>query len=117
MNARQAKKHLKKQIYRLTCDNELMREIIDNTPKMAELYNLYNQPCNVTYSAMSVQEYKFRRVVPHYMIGIEDYAEHVKRHLVRDIAEVISNDISFESVEICGERAIEASIYVGRKRG
>lgn len=115
MNARQAKKRLKMQISRLTCDNELMREIIDNSPKMAELYNLYNRPLNVTYSTMRVQEYRFRRVIPPYMIDIEDYAEHIKHALVRDVAEVIANDISFESVEICGERAIEASIYVGRK--
>lgn len=115
MNARQTKKHLKKQIYRLACDNELMREIIDNSPKMAELYNLYKQPCNVTYSSMSVQEYRFRRVIPPYMIDLEDYADHIKHALVRDLAEVIAKDISFESVEICGERAIEASIYVGRK--
>lgn len=117
MNARQAKKHLKKQIYRLTWDNELMREIIDNSPKMAELYNLYNQPCNVTYSAMSVQEYRFRRAIPPYMIDLEDYAEHIRRALVKDLAEAIAKDVRFEPVEICGKRAIEASIYVGRKRG
>ena len=115
MNARQAKKCLKKQIYRLTCDNELMREIIDNTPRMAELYNLYKQPCNVTYSSMSVQEYRFRRVIPPYMLDAEGYREQIKRALVSDLAEVIAKDITFEPVEICGERAIEASIYVGRK--
>lgn len=115
MNARQSKKRLKKQIYRLAYDNKLMREIIDNSPEMAELYNLYKQPCNVTYSTMSVQEYRFRRVIPPYMIDLEDYAEHIKHALVRDLAEVIAKDIRYESVEICGERAIEASIYVGRK--
>ena len=115
MNARQAKKHLKKQIYRLTCDNELMREIIDNTPKMAELYNLYNQPCNVTYSTMSVQKYSFRRVIPPYMLDTEGNRECIKRALVSDLAEVIAKDITFEPVEICGERVIEASIYIGRK--
>lgn len=115
MNARQAKKRLKMQISRLTCDNKLMREIIDDSEQMAALYNLYNQPHNVTYSTMRVQEYRFRRVIPPYMIDIEDYAEHIKHALVRDVAEVIANDISFESVEICGEKAIEASIYVGRK--
>lgn len=115
MNARQAKKHLKKQIYRLTWDNKLMREIIDNSPKMAELYSLYNRPLNVTYSTMSVQKYSFRRVIPPYMLDIEGYREHIKRALVSDLAEVIAKDIRYESVEIRGERAIEASIYVGRK--
>lgn len=115
MNARQAKKHLKKQIYRLTWDNKLMREIIDNSPKMAELYNLYNQPHNVTYSEMRVQEYRFRRVIPPYMLDTEGYRECIKRALVSNLAEAIAKDITFELVEICGERAIEASIYVGRK--
>ena len=115
MNARQAKKYLKKQIDRLACDNELMRKIIDNSPKMAELYNLYNQPCNVTYSTMSFQEYRFRRVIPHYMADIEDYTEHIRHALAIALAEAIRKDIRFESVEICGERAIEASIYIGRR--
>ena len=115
MNARQAKKHLKKQIYRLACDNELMREIIDNSPKMAELYNLYNRPLNVTYSAMSFQKYSCRRSIPPYVRDIEGYTERTRRALVSDLAEVIAKDITFEPVEICGERAIEASIYVGRK--
>lgn len=115
MNARQTKKHLKKQIERIARDNKLMREIIDDSPRMAELYNLYNQPCNVTYSTMSFQEYRVRRVIPRYMADLEDYSEHIKHALVRDLAEVITKDIRYESVEICGERAIEASIYIGRK--
>lgn len=115
MNARQAKKHLKRQIERLKSDNRLMREIIDNSPRMAELYHLYNQPCNVTYSTMSFQEYRVRRVIPCYMADIEEYREHIRHALVGDLAEVITKDISFEPVEICGERAIEASIYIGRK--
>lgn len=115
MNARQTKKRLKKQIERITSDNKLMREIIDDSPRMAELYNLYNQPCNVTYSTMSFQEYRVRRAIPRYMADLEDYLEHIKHALVRDLAEVITKDIRYESVEICGERAIEASIYIGRK--
>ena len=115
MNARQTKKRLKMRIERLKSDNDLMRKIIDNSPRMAELYNLYNRPCNVIESTMRLQEYKFQRVIPRYMADIEDYAEHVRHALVRDIAEVIAKDIHYESVEICGERAIEASIYVGRK--
>lgn len=115
MNARQTKKRLKMQIKSLKSDNDLMRKIIDNSPKMAELYNLYKQPCNVTYSTMSFQEYHVRRMIPRYMADLEDYTEHVRHALVRDLAEVITKDIRFEPVEICGERAIEASIYVGRK--
>lgn len=115
MNARQTKKRLKMRIERLKSDNDLMRKIIDNSPRMAELYNLYNRPCNVTYSTMSFQEYRVRRVIPRYMADWEDYSEHIKHALVGDLAEVIMKDIRYESVEICGERAIEASIYVGRK--
>ena len=115
MNARQAKKHLKRQIERLKSDNELMREIIDNSPRMAELYNLYNRPCNVTYSTMSFQEYRIRRMIPRYMADIEDYTKHIRHALVGDLAEAIEKDICFEPVEICGERAIEASIYIGRR--
>ena len=115
MNARQVKKHLKKQIERLTRKNKLMRDIMNDYPKMAELYDLYNRPCNVTHSTMSFQEYRVRRVIPRYMADLEDYKEHVRRALVRDLAEVIMKDIHFEPVEICGEKAIEASIYIGRK--
>lgn len=115
MNARQAKKRFKMRIDRLSRDNKLMREIIDNSPKMSELYNLYNRPLNVTHSTMSFQEYRVRRVIPPYMADLEGYKEHIRRALVGDLAEAIKKDVSFEPVEICGERAIEASIYIGRK--
>lgn len=115
MNARQTKKRLKVQIERLKSDNDLMRNIIDDSPAMAELYNLYNRPCNVIESAMSFQEYRVRRVIPRYMADLEDYTEHIRHALVGDLAEVIAKDIHYESVEMCGERAIEASVYVGRK--
>jgi hypothetical protein len=115
MNGRQAKKLLKKQIKSLKSDNDLMKRIITDHAGMAELYNLYNRPCNVTYSTMSLQEYRVRRTIPRYMADLEDYTEHVRHALVRDLTEAITKDIQFEPVEICGERAIEASIYVGRK--
>lgn len=115
MNARQAKKRFKMRIERLKSDNDLMRKIIDNSPRMAELYNLYNRPCNVTYSTMSFQEYRFRRVIPSYLADLEDYTEWCRNALAIDLAKAITKDIRFEPVEICGEKALEASIYIGRK--
>lgn len=115
MNARQTKKRFKMQIERLKSDNNLMRKIIDNSPRMAELYNLYNRPCNVIKTTMSFQEYRFRRVIPRYMADIEEYTEWCRNALAMDLSKDIAKDIRFESVEICGERAIEASVYVGRK--
>lgn len=39
MNARQTKKSLKKQIIKLKADNDLMRRIIADSPKIQELYD------------------------------------------------------------------------------
>ena len=115
MNARQTKKYLKKQIYRLTRDNKLMRDIIDNSPKMAELYDLYNRPCNVTYSTMNFQKYTCKRVIPPYATDSKVYEEQAKRALVGDLARVIENDIQFEVMDMYGTKEIYASIYIGRK--
>lgn len=114
MNAREKKKAFKKRIAKLESDNKLMKDIIKNHPGMAELYSLYNQPCNVTHSTMNFREYRFRRVIPRYMKDIEDYTEHIKRALAIDLAEAIRDDICFEPVEIRGERAIEASVFIGK---
>ena len=43
MNARQKKKRLKKQIDKLQSDNDLMRIIIADSPKMQELYDVYTK--------------------------------------------------------------------------
>ena len=43
MNARQKKKRLKKQIDKLQSDNDLMRIIMADSPKMQELYDVYTK--------------------------------------------------------------------------
>ena len=107
MNQRQKLKRLKR-------DNKLMRSIIKNTPEMEMLYNAYNQPCNVTYSAMSFQRYACRATIPSNM---PNHKEYTKRELLEKLAEAMKDDIQYEVKRICGEKVIEASVYIGRKEG
>ena len=64
MNARQTKKSLKKQIIKLKADNDLMRRIIADSPKIQELYDAQHKPLNVTLTRMQFQEYRAKRFLP-----------------------------------------------------
>ena len=115
MNARQTKKRLKLQIGKLQSDNDLMRRIIANSPSMQELYDLFNNPVNVCHTTMEFQEYKAKRIIPVYMVGVEGFIEHAKQAVAKDVFEVIKDNISYEIDSECGIQTITASIYVGIK--
>ena len=113
MNARQAKKHLKRQIERLKSDNELMRKIIDNSPRMAELYNLYNRPVNVTTTTMRFEQFKGKRFLPPDNPHNAMFTELYKHELEREMFETIKNYIEFEIHNKDMYPSIEGSIYIG----
>ena len=55
MNARQMKKKLKKQIDKLQSDNDMMHNIITDSPTMQETYDRWTQPLNVVHTSMRFQ--------------------------------------------------------------
>ena len=115
MNARQAKKCLKKQITKLQSDNDLMRNIIANSPLMQEMYDLYNKPHFVTHTTMQFQEYRVKRTIPPYMADMQGAVEHIKQALARDFLEEIKENITYEVKSEPRITTITASIFVGRK--
>lgn len=115
MNARQTKKVLKKQIDRLQSDNDLMRRIIANSPKMQELYDLYNKPKFVTHTTMQFQEFKAKRMIPVYMADVEGIIEHTKQAIAKDLFEGIKDNITYEVAAEHRPTSITASIFIGRK--
>ena len=115
MNARQVKKNLKKRIHALKSDNELMRGIIANSPKMQELYDVYNKPLNVTYTTIPFQEFKAKRMIPVYMADVEGIIEHTKQLVAKDLFEGIKEYITYEVDAESMTPTITASIFVGRK--
>lgn len=115
MNARQMKKNLKKQIRELQLDNNLMRGIIDDSPGMRELYDLYNKPLNVCHTTTEVQEVKAQRVIPTYLAGDEFDIEWTKNVVKHDLLDIVEDCITYE-VDTDGFRpTVTASVFVGRK--
>ena len=110
MNARQLKKRLKKEIRALKSDNNLMREIISNSPHMQELYDKYNRPLNTTFTAMQFKEYRTSKVV-------EDpqYIELHKCELARELFDSVRQDITYEDSVEGPSTILVASLFVGRK--
>lgn len=88
MNARQMKKKLKMQIERLEFENKIMKQIIDDSPAMAELYNRYTEPVKVVH----INNLKQYRVLKR-----NSFPKHLDRELVRRI---ISEEISAELIPI-----------------
>lgn len=115
MNARQMKKNLKKQIRRLKSDNELMHRIIEDSPRMQELYYLWNKPLNVQHTSMQFQEVKAQRTVPTYMADLDGYIDHVKMAVASDLVSGIKDYINYEIDVEHRNPTIMASIFVGRK--
>lgn len=114
MNARQKAKKLKKEIHTLKSDNDLMRDIITDTPAMQELYDAYNKPKFVTHTTMQFQEYRARRIVPVYMRDIVTIGR-IKQALAKDLLEDIKENITYEVDDKDMPPTITASIFVGRK--
>lgn len=126
MNARQKAKKQKKEISALQSDNDLMREIIADTPTMQELYDAYNKPKFITHTTMQFQEYRARRIIPNritdatglmpiYITDIEEVIEYEKQALAKDLFEDIKENITYEVDTEGLTPTITASIFVGKK--
>ena len=115
MNARQAKKYLKKRITRLESDNDLMRRIIANSSEMQSLYDRYNMPLNVKYTTMPFQEFSAKRIIPVHMADRDGIIEYTKRIVAVDLFDSIKDIITYEVDTECMTPTITASIFVGRK--
>ena len=115
MNARQTKKRLKKQIIKLQSDNYLMRRIIADSPKMQELYDVYNKPLNTTCTTIPFQKFEVKRTIPAYMTDVEGIIEHTKQSVAKDLFEDIKEYITYEVDTEYMIPTITASIFVGRK--
>ena len=115
MNARQMKKCLKKQIDKLQSDNDLMRRIIADSPKMQELYDVYTKPLNTTYTTLPFQEFKIKRMIPVYMADVEGIIEHTKQSVAKDLFEGIKENITYEIETEHRPTSITGSIFIGRK--
>ena len=111
MNARQMKKCLKKQISKLRSDNDLMRRIIADNPKMQELYDAYTKPLNAIHTTLSVRQFKARRMIPVYMSDIEGIIERTKQSVEKDLFEGIKENITYE----IDTKSITGSIFIGNK--
>lgn len=115
MNARQKAKKLKKEIGTLKSDNDLMRDIIADSPAMQELYDAYNKPKFVTHTTMQFQEYRVKRMVPVYMRDLDGFIERAKPAVAKDLLEEIKENITYEVDDKDIAPIITASIFVGRK--
>ena len=115
MNARQKVKKYKKKISALESDNDLMRNIIADSPAMQELYDAYNKPKFVTHTTMHFQEYRSKRMVPVYMEDIVKALERTKQALARDLFEDIKESITYEIDDEDRPPIITASIFIGKK--
>lgn len=111
MNARQTKKRLKRRIEVLTSDNSLMRRIIEDTPAMQELYDLYNQPVKVIY----------KQPLQHFRIckGMVYPEQWDKERIIQSAAEKIAHEmIPFIKQHINLEnRGMALEIYGGEEYG
>lgn len=116
MNARQIKKHLKKEINKLQSDNDLMRRIIADSPKMQELYDAYNRPLNVNCTTMTFQKYMSKRDLllddgPYDAVSIAL----LKQGLANDLFQEIKEHINYKTEADFKRRTqtITASIFIG----
>ena len=105
MNLRQKNKRLKR-------DNRLMKDIIENSPSMLELYDRYNKPLSVTHTTMQFKKYISKRCSSPYE-RIDPVL--LKEEVTRDILEGVKKHIIYE---IYPNRRtmmtdIVASIYIG----
>lgn len=103
MNARQTKKHLKKQIDKLRSDNDLMRSIIADGPKI--------QDC----TTIPLQELKVKREIPAYTADLEGFIEYAEQAMAKELFNGIKESIAYEVDANSKVMSITASIFVGRK--
>lgn len=114
MNARQMKKNLKKKIDKLQSDNDLMHNIIADSPSMQETYDNWTKPLNVVHSSMRFEKFKVKKVVD-YSYGIE--IDYVKEMAARELLEGIRDSITYEVDTKQCFPTVTASIIVGIECG
>jgi len=115
MNARQKAKKYKKKINALKSDNDLMHRIIADSPAMQELYDAYNKPKFVTHTTMQFQEFRVKRMFPVYIRDLDEFIEHAKQAVAKDLFESIKENITYDVDTERGIPKITASIFIGRK--
>lgn len=115
MNARQKKKQLKMQINKLKQDNELMREIIADSPEMLETYKLWTKPLNITQTTMEFREFKTRRFLPPDRPDDAVLMTFFKQAITRDLLETVKDNIEYKLEKCDIGQTITASIIIGRK--
>ena len=113
MNARQTKKKLKKQIYRLKSDNDLMHRIIENSPEMAEQYAIWSQPLNVIQTQVHLDEYRCKRIIP--LDYDEAVVEVLKHTMESEMLDLIKSNITYEFSTEYSHPALIGKILIGRK--
>lgn len=117
MNARQAKKRLKREIDKLKSDNDLMFRIISNSREMSDLYAAWTGPVKITNTTMPIQELKARMVFPARRIdvhkeNIECATRSMAEKLFEDIKPYIIYDVDSNEGWL---KSITGSIFVGIK--
>lgn len=95
MNARQMKKKLKKQIDKLQSDNNLMYNIITDSPTMQETYDHWTQSLNVAHTSMRFQKFKVKRTLDFGACTLEQI-EYTKLLAAKEILERIKDEITYE---------------------
>lgn len=115
MNARKMKKRLKKQIDKLKSDNDLMHDVIANSPSMQELYDRWTKPLNVVHSSMRFQKFKVKRIVLTRENEVTDIIEIecAKQLAAKDLLERIKDEITYKVDTEQGFPTVTASIIVG----
>lgn len=93
MNARQMKKNLKKKIDKLQSDNDLMHNIIADSPTMQETYDNWTKPLNVVHSSMRFEKFKVKRALT-CDYGIE--IDYVKEMAARELLEGLKDSITYK---------------------
>lgn len=107
MNRRQKLKKLKK-------DNKFMRDIINRTPEMKWLYDIYTQPLFVQHISMSFEECHAKRRIPPYMADLEEYVEHAREATTMDLLHGIKDRVYTEVKEYGdGTKEVEATLFIG----
>lgn len=108
MNARQKAKKLKK-------DNDLMRNIISDSPAMQELYDAYNKPKFVTHTAMHFQKYQSKVFLDSDILDDIGLIETLKQEIADELVEGVKENITYKVDTECMSPTITASIFIGKK--
>lgn len=98
MNARQAKKRLKREVTILKRDNDLMRRIITDNPAMQELYDLYNRPLKVIHEHH--KHYRIKQAMDSREIAYAQNSSmlrtHVENSILRELRPVVWDNLKTE---------------------